>query len=566
MCKLILPLLCAIGLALGATAQDLTPVQVKKKFGYADPYGNIAIKADYNQALPFVNGRAMVQKGDKWGIIDTSGNPVLKIEYNQIVARVDGLLLQKGDKFGMLNNRLETVFPCEFNAIGSFNAEGFIWVNKGGSVKADNKVEGGKFGIYNRDGKVIVPVNYKTIGVMKPLSGGSYSSRTLKSIGSTSKNDSIICVENGLHYHLITRYTFTPEMLGKLDDGAHGFFGSTRDDRSKNAVFDLQGNMLIKENTFENAYYPESGLALVQQKGDKWNYYNVATQQLLFDKDDSLADGWGFDCGLAIVQKGSLWYFIDTTGRMRSPGYQRIWSKKGGVHIVKKANYTYNLVNASGVELLATDKTIILPPSEGLLYCREKTEGYPAGYVDSLGVYVIPPVYKMGWSFSHGLAAVKDENGWGLIRPDGTMRTPCRWYDTIKLSVDNPRYLWVKESSEEKWKCFDMDENKPAFYRRYDSIRNFDQDYPGVASVGFAKVYRIIDTTGKELIPFDAGLKLKFDSHAKALAAYKWMLDNGHTSWQPIDTHRYNLINGPAKIKANQQEITKKIADDLWDY
>lgn len=199
-------------------AQTLIPHQNKKgKWGYVNLDGKKEIDYKFNEAFPFINGKAKVKKGDKWGYIDVKSKEVIKIkysemyewngdyckiaeggsvkdgiltnakwgyinrrgeviikaEYDEIGLFKDGLAyVMKGGKYGYLNDDFHVLIPCKYAAVGSFNERGYLWVNEGGKFdKKKNRdfVKGGKFGVYKRNGDLVVPVKYKTIGSFSEL-------------------------------------------------------------------------------------------------------------------------------------------------------------------------------------------------------------------------------------------------------------------------------------------------------------------------------------------------------------------------------------------------------------
>ncbi len=216
-----LMLLCAAAICCctgGAYAQDLMPVQDEKgKYGYVNADGSVAIKYKYNEAHPFVDGKAKVKKGNKWGYIDASGKEVIAVRYSYMedwrngICRVavggkneDGELvnakwgyidntgkevlpivydeigqfsqniayIRKGKDYGYINLQAQVIVPCEFAAVGSPNKKGLFWVNKGGNFKNWESKDlsfrqnwGGKYGLYNVHGEELIPCEYKSLGI-----------------------------------------------------------------------------------------------------------------------------------------------------------------------------------------------------------------------------------------------------------------------------------------------------------------------------------------------------------------------------------------------------------------
>ena len=192
----------------------------KGKYGYVDDSGAVVLKHDYNEAYPFADGMAKVRKGNKWGFIDSQGKEIIEIKYSEIGDWYNGFckvasggklkddvltgakygfidksgaevikpeydmigqfsgsvaLVKKKDKYGYIDTECRFVVPCEFDGIGSPNARGWIWVNKGGNYNQSSQKEipvpgkrhdyGGKYGVYNTQGTVVVPCEYASLGM-----------------------------------------------------------------------------------------------------------------------------------------------------------------------------------------------------------------------------------------------------------------------------------------------------------------------------------------------------------------------------------------------------------------
>lgn len=79
-------------------SEGLTPIKLRKKWGFINTEGNLVIKPRYEYVKPFSYGIAAVCLNGKWGFIDTKGNFVIKPQYadctsfmrpTQSLARID---------------------------------------------------------------------------------------------------------------------------------------------------------------------------------------------------------------------------------------------------------------------------------------------------------------------------------------------------------------------------------------------------------------------------------------------------------------------------------------------
>lgn len=598
-------LTCAIGLSSPfMAAQDLFPAKNDKgKWGYVDNSGQKVIDYKYDEARNFENGKAFVKKGDNYGIIgpdskeiipikyniierhndniyrvaaggkmqdgvlfnekygfvDASGKEILKPEYDEVGIFNNGLAyVKKGDKYGYINDLIETVIPCKYNAVGAFNKDGYVWVCEGAKFEKNStsKISGGKYGILDDKGNIIVPVKYKTVGGFITYVY-EYSQEALNKLGVHHKK---VVQESGTH-HLYRKWTMGRQNFSKLPEDAVGFYGSNKDNSSQNAVFNMRGDLLIKEGKFETAFYPTDGMALTIDKKGKYNYMNVSTGKMLFKKP--IETGWAFQDGVAVISRDGKYYeLIDLEGEAVSSTYKDIFPRKEGVYIVQSDAAPefihYGVINPQGREIVAPTQTFIYPPVNGMMACREK-DGDLSGYRDTKGKWVIEPKYNVALSFKQGLADVKTENGWGLIDPSGKEVVKCRWQNS-KIRIDGiDGYMWVTDEAGDNpgFMLLKIGTDQLISTDKYKWTRNFGVDFEGVALAGDDSDHiGIVTVDGKLIIP----AAFNFD---QAVTAYKYYLLTERNDWEEFDTYRVKLYSNPNRNKA---KLTHKIESSLWDY
>ena len=73
-----------------------------------------------------------------------------KARYDEVGLFENGLAyVMKENEYGYVDKNGKEVIPCIYNAIGSFNPQGLVWVNKGGHVSEQSSgIVDGFFGIY----------------------------------------------------------------------------------------------------------------------------------------------------------------------------------------------------------------------------------------------------------------------------------------------------------------------------------------------------------------------------------------------------------------------------------
>lgn len=134
-------------------------MSVKKdgKWGYVNTDGREVVPTQYDYVQHTMDADAkpvVVKQGFKYGYIDKDGNAVTSLKYqyayeyflDENVAKVN-----LNGKYGLINKQGKEILPIEYDEIGYFN-------NGRGYVLKDKKV-----GIVNENGEILVPLNYDAL-------------------------------------------------------------------------------------------------------------------------------------------------------------------------------------------------------------------------------------------------------------------------------------------------------------------------------------------------------------------------------------------------------------------
>lgn len=123
----------------------LTPDSIVKfcrkgKWGYKDWKGNVLIAPVFDEAYPFSEGLACVEKDGKLGYIDRSGAVVIDYQYDTATNFRQGLAsVTVGEKSGYIDPQGNIVVPMQFDVATAFDADKAV-------VFAD-----GRWGVLNRE-------------------------------------------------------------------------------------------------------------------------------------------------------------------------------------------------------------------------------------------------------------------------------------------------------------------------------------------------------------------------------------------------------------------------------
>lgn len=546
----------------------------KGKYGYIDDDGSVAIKYNYNEAFDFVDGMAKVRKGDKWGYIDQKGKETIKIKYSEIygwdgnVCQVamggklkDGILegakygfidksgkevlkpeydeigffkdglayVMKGGKYGYVDKSGKIFIPCIYSAVGSYNKQGYLWVNDGGSPDKKgnpNAVKGGKFGIYNRKGELIVPVKFKAIGcfdeyaeVANPFwaairTDKDYVKQVKKikrelwqyevhSDGTTSKMKGNISLDQAKKNILAQMALLKQKELDKLA-------------KSDRRLHDECGNFELKTYNFldpvrfsqfptsDNGYIVVSNkynpLSIFDNKNtDEKNKHQIG----IFDSEgnvviphDKFQQAYcPVDGIVTLVQDKKKilqinYYDIESKSLLfeKWMTVDKISPFESGAAVIAAGGKEY-LIDKSGNKISA-DYDLILPPRENA-YVVKSNGKY--GIINNLGKEIVAPTYNLICPFNEGLACFqKDANAmYGFMHTDG------------KYAIE-PVYL-AANSFEQGW---------AAVWDKNDRIG-------------------VIDNTGKIIVPCEYSSMKDFSEYKPR---YIWVKKGEKTPYYCFDT------------------------------
>lgn len=164
-------------------------VKTKNKYGYIDTLGRIVIPTNYDGVSYFINDLAVVYKDNKAGIINRANEVILPFNFDLLSSGDNRRLINKknnGSQFGLVSVDGQTILENKYSMIAHFQNTFYLaekdkkWelfdslgqlvfnepfdeayiLRKHSLVKL--KVNG-KFGLFNIDGKMVIPFMYDDI-------------------------------------------------------------------------------------------------------------------------------------------------------------------------------------------------------------------------------------------------------------------------------------------------------------------------------------------------------------------------------------------------------------------
>lgn len=470
-------------------SDGIAMVREGNKYGIIDESGNYTIKPKYDMITPFNSfGLAEVMQGDKHGFINKSGNLVIQCKYKYVGAfNQNGLVwvneggnIKKGTrevaggKFSIYRADGTNHLGEEFGCIGKF----IPWVRNYTSDELDKMTiterrlteganhsfwrkssisfipnsplpteitafyaskgsDGYYNGVYEPDGRTIVPAGKYYFA--------NYPENGISIVWPNKKSRNFLDVATGQHIlssPIEDCWGFNDNFCIGFDGGLAYIYG--RDGQKKSAGY--------------TAIYPaNSGTHVVRNGKDKYGLISTNGTELIKPENYSV-----YPCieGASLVKKtsSSPVGYVNNQGVEIIPAiYSSGMNFKAGHAMVEK-DKKWGMIDKIGNELIPAEydnMKINGDADNKLFWCLRTTGGLWECYDIEKKSTVIPAGYQdvRPFDITHSnLALVKagaDDNTWGWIDKNGTVKIPCRFdtdlvFKAAKEYVDSGKLEWTE--------------------------------------------------------------------------------------------------------------------------
>ncbi len=128
------------------------PYRAGNQWGYSDTLGNITVKPAYDSVDFFEGNFGFVYKGDNTGVVNKAGVEIIKPGYSRIETFEDGYRVYKDNKSGYISGQGKLLMPVIYDDF--YSVDQYIIIQ-----------QGKKYGIADKDGIGVVPVEYDDIRI-----------------------------------------------------------------------------------------------------------------------------------------------------------------------------------------------------------------------------------------------------------------------------------------------------------------------------------------------------------------------------------------------------------------
>ena len=434
-------------------AQDLKiHVNKKGKVGFINQDGTEIIKCQYESAYPFEKGYAIVLKSGKYGIIDQKGSVVLPLKYTSISSWNDELYIIKAGKvMGLVKHSGEIVLPAKYSMISKTNCYGKALIALGGKSATNDKktyMQNAKYGIIDKNGKVLVEPKYKGLYEFAYTPNGEYPYYEGK--------------------RLLYSYHYTTDTL-KTDCSFLGF--------SKNGfniygcgIMDGKGKELLKIGLYNQVMMPCNDMVryyITKNKETVCGYHNLNSNKSIisakFKQPIDEIKFWthGDFIGNIAPVNGESWTFVDKSGEVLRSGYQALkHCMNTSLWAAQKTSGQWDVFddNNQNINALSGFESIDFPIMEGdeEIFTVKKESMY--GCINRNGEILVPFEYEYALSNTYDVIPVKKNGKWGMVNPSNKTMIPVEFISVLIPSERNTKDFWVMKSD--------------SLYYHYDTAKN----------------------------------------------------------------------------------------------
>lgn len=379
-----------------ARPDELIRVCDGKKWGFMNKKGTIVIPIEYDDAIEFYEGKALVMKGDSSICLDKNGLPTTGCitRYAQWEVKEGGSYTQyiKGRRIvsrsqlkGVVDDSGKLVIPIIYSHIRGMesNTSEYRW-----SKLYYIAAIGNRWGVLDKDGKVMIPFIYDdVVGCKGGMEYYTVNQNNRYGLLDNQFQTVLPCTYEGIdyvtckgHYWFLEKGKWglmnqEQQVIVEPQYDGHSWMKNGKIQVQKNKKFgmiDSTGKIVIPVNYESLGDQFHHGLLVAcQQK--KWGYLDSLHQRVIpFEYDDIR----NFYKSITGVKKGKKYYFINLKNeRVSDQLYDFIdhdWNYNGMIKVMN--NGKVGLVNDQGTTMVPCEYDDLMgySPDKGCLFIKGK--------------------------------------------------------------------------------------------------------------------------------------------------------------------------------------------------
>ncbi|MFT6356119.1 MAG: hypothetical protein ACJAVF_000460 [Paraglaciecola sp.] len=490
----------------------------RKAYLFSTYFNTILTQGDYETYYPFSNDYVIAKKQRLLGLIDECGTVNLQPRYHEIQAYAEGLFrVNLNGKWGVVDENDQVVIGFDYDYIAPMKDNYCVVIQ--------NK----KLGVANYLGKVVVPTHFDKIELetdrAKAYLKGAlqvFNFNAASELSNVNQFDNFFTLKIGKAKEIDPSRRFNTENQYVLEK-FEWFYSPTHDKWGLRRLDD--GSVQIEPAFNEIRVQKELGLTLVgieqfsNYDFDRTSYrfemaYGLVNNDVgLLVKEVDLLDlrMSDFEKGLPTARcvfANGRYGLINRIGKVLIKNYGYIgefndglarMSVKGKMSgSMKEKKHTLGKLHEFLSEMIApawcTDFTLYDKKfsQNAMVTC----EGCSWGYIDTIGMEIIPDQYTFASDFVSEVAIVECEGKWGLVSKKAKELIPCN-YDGVSFMEHTDNTIIRVYKKDEKYGLIDT-LGQLCVDLKYDEIGSF---YEGRLAVRYKGFWGFVNKDGIEVIP-----------------------------------------------------------------
>ena len=376
------------------TDNQILRVYVEKpKYGLIDTFGQLAIRATYDNIGSLSESRLAVMHNDLWGYTNLEGQEIISCRFDEVQPFSEGLAaVRLDDHWGFVDRMGQVVIDFQYEAVGAFS-DGLSWV------------------------KTTSGVGYiDTVGQEHIRPAFEEAADFFRGVARVRTDDGWGLIDRHGQYLVSPKYNAIQPFHSEAGVAIvrYGKLGE------KYGLIRLDGTMLSR-TAFRLIEPFSEGLAVVKNK-EKYGYIDL-TGRLVIPTRYSQAEP--FSGGRAAVYLHGDCGYIDRRGDKRSEfTFSRCNPFADGRAVVYRGLKRAGLLNTDGELVLTPSVDRMLTFSEGRGLVRDGPYRF---YFITEQADIHHGFYEKASEFSHGVAVVRLNNKWGVINRKGIALIPPKY-------------------------------------------------------------------------------------------------------------------------------------------
>ena len=346
------------------------------------------------------------EEGYRYGYINYKGKVVLKPEYNQLSRTIDidddenaYIIAAKNGQFGIMKNN-EQLLPNEYQS---------IVYDEGNDIFTIEKSK--KYGVTNKDGKILVPTEYKQIDVT-----GIY-------LYAQNEQGTTVYNTEGTQVNIYTSVAILNTNNEKYK------IKITNKDGTKYGVIGKNGEEIIAQQ-YSYIEYLNDNYFIVSKNDSKLGVIDDKNNIKIDITNDSLQKIDGTELIETVTTKDNMIRLYSKDMSMVCEMEKaNVETKENYIKISNQEDVKY--FSKEGKELKNTEVF-----TNNVLFAKKVGDKW--GFADKSGKMVVEAKYDFVTEFNeHGFAGVKSEDKWGSVNTKGEVVIE----PTYKLNDLNPSFI-----------------------------------------------------------------------------------------------------------------------------